>query len=378
MVTVQARLTTIAQEEGNHRLTRVGEDVERLVTELRDLAMTVRMVPIGTLFTRLQRSVHDTAQQLGKEVELRVDGGETELDKRVVDQLGDPLLHILRNAIDHGIEEPTERRESGKDLRGTIELTSGHSDGFVTVDITDDGAGLDAEKLIARARDKGIVSAGTELSPQEAYQLIFRPGFSTAQEVTDLSGRGVGMDVVQQTIQGLGGSVMVYSEPGLGTRFSLRVPLTLAIIEGLLLRVGEQYYVAPLAAVDECLELPQEQRQEGKHTMHVRDEMLPYLDLRELFRINGEAPSIQQVVVSRVNEARVGFVVDEVLGQLQTVIKSLGSIQRSTEGISGATILGNGGVALILDMPKLAGTRTGGTRAGGGAGASVRADDGTS
>jgi two-component system chemotaxis sensor kinase CheA len=335
------------------------------------------MVPIGTLFTRLQRSVHDTAQQLGKEVELRVDGGETELDKRVVDQLGDPLLHILRNAIDHGIEEPTERRESGKDLRGTIELTSGHSDGFVTVDITDDGAGLDAEKLIARARDKGIVSAGTELSPQEAYQLIFRPGFSTAQEVTDLSGRGVGMDVVQQTIQGLGGSVMVYSEPGLGTRFSLRVPLTLAIIEGLLLRVGEQYYVAPLAAVDECLELPQEQRQEGKHTMHVRDEMLPYLDLRELFRINGEAPSIQQVVVSRVNEARVGFVVDEVLGQLQTVIKSLGSIQRSTEGISGATILGNGGVALILDMPKLAGTRTGGTRAGGGAGASVRADDGT-
>jgi two-component system chemotaxis sensor kinase CheA len=356
LVTVQARLTRKATDGADPELTLIAEEVERLTEELRDNTMSIRMLPIGTLFEKFKRLVRDLSHDLGKEIEMVVEGAETELDKTVIDTLNDPLVHLIRNSIDHGIEMPVDREASGKPKTGTVRLTAEHSGANVLIRIHDDGAGLDPEILRRKALEKGLIAADAELSEQELYNLILAAGFSTAKMVTDVSGRGVGMDVVRRAIEALGGTIEVSSAKGSGTTITLKIPLTLAIIDGLLVKIGTGFYVMPLAAVEECAEISREQADiaRQRHTMPFRDEMLSYLSLRQQFRINGEMPVLEQVVTVKNGDCRIGFGVDRVVGQHQTVIKNLGKLYREIKGISGATILGDGTVALILDVNMLA------------------------
>ncbi len=355
LVTVQARLSQTAARRDDPELVTIAEEVERLIDELRDNTMNIRMIPMGTTFGKFKRLVRDLSSSLGKEVELAAEGAETELDKTVIEKLNDPLVHIIRNCIDHGIEMPDERRHRGKPRKGTIRLSATHSGAFVVIEVADDGAGLDREAILAKAVQKGLVPADAELTEEEIYSLIMAPGFSTSGSVTNVSGRGVGMDVVKRAVDNLRGVIEVASDPGAGTLIRLKLPLTLAIIEGLLVRIGGEHFVVPLAAVEECIELTEQDRQQshGRNIAAVRGQIVPYIALRDQFRIDGTPPAIEQIVIVRQEGHRVGFVVDSVIGEHQTVIKSLGSFFRNVEGVSGAAILGDGTVALILDIAKL-------------------------
>lgn len=358
LVTVQAALSQTADRLQEPELVAIAEKVERLTGDLRETAMGMRMVPIGGAFGRLQRLVHDLSRQLGKEVELVTSGEETELDKTVIERLGDPLIHLVRNAIDHGIEEPAARARSGKPTAGTLRIDSAQSGGFVYIKVADDGAGLDPERILTRAVEQGIAPADSGLSKRQILNLIFVPGFSTASAVTEISGRGVGMDVVRTTVESLRGEVTVESERGRGTEVTLKIPLTLAIIEGLLVSIGPERFVFPLSTVDECIEYATSDRSEGKvrdeqRLVEVRGSLLPFVNLRRLFGSRGERPDTEQVVVAQIDGRRVGFLVDQVVGSQQTVIKNLGSVYRKIDGFSGATILGDGTMALILDLGRL-------------------------
>ncbi len=356
LVTVQARFSQAAnRQNGNADFRSIAEEVERLTAELRDNTMSIRMLPIGTTFSRFKRLVRDLSAELGKEIELTTEGAETELDKTVIERLGDPLVHLIRNSIDHGIEPPGEREKAGKPRQGTIRLSAAHSGANVLIRIDDDGAGIDPAAVRAKGVEKGLIAADAELSEQEVFALLFAPGFSTAQKVTSVSGRGVGMDVVRKTIDALRGSIDISSRPGAGTTMTLRLPLTLAIIDGFLTRIGSEHFVFPLALVEECVELSKGARSsaKGRQIANVRDQIVPYLRLREQFQIGSELPEIEQIVITRVNDRRIGFVVDHVIGGHQTVIKNLGKFYQNVPGVSGATILGDGTLALILDVPKL-------------------------
>jgi len=355
LVTVQARLTQTAQLREDSELAAIAEEVERLTGELRDSALNIRMLPIGSTFSKFKRLVRDLSGELGKEIEMTTDGADTELDKTVIEKLNDPLVHLIRNSIDHGVELPEAREAAGKPRHGTVHLAAVHSGDSVLITIADDGAGLDKEAIRAKAIDKGIISASAELSEKELFSLIFAPGFSTAKKVSSVSGRGVGMDVVKRAIEALRGSIDVSSVRGAGTRIMVRIPLTLAIIESLLVKIGNDSFMLPLSLVDECVELTREDvaRSHGRNLAHVRGRLVPYIPLRERFEILGQVPDIEQIVITEVNGQRVGFVVDHVIGEHQTVIKSLGRAYKNAEGISGATILGDGSVALILDIPQL-------------------------
>ena len=355
LVTVQARLAQLSAQRNDHDLALVSEEVERLTAELRDNAMGIRMLPIGTTFAKFKRLVRDLSTELGKEVNFTTSGEETELDKTVIDRLGDPLVHLIRNSIDHGIESPEKRAAAGKPAEGTIRLIAEHSGAHVLISVSDDGSGLDTEAIRAKAMEKGIISPDASLSEKEIFELIFAPGFSTAQSVSKVSGRGVGMDVVTSSIESFGGTVEIESAKGKGTTITLKLPLTLAIIDGLLVTISDEYFVMPLNAVVECVELSAEDRRRthGRNLARVRDEIVPYIPLREVFSLHGDNPAIEQVVVTEIGERRVGFVVDKVVGQHQTVIKNLGKFLRHVEGVSGATIMGDGTVALILDINKL-------------------------
>ncbi|MBF0426187.1 MAG: chemotaxis protein CheA [Magnetococcales bacterium] len=355
LVTVQARLTQTSAKLNDHDLQLISEEVERLTGELRDNTMSIRMLAIGTTFDKFKRLVRDLSSELGKQIEMTTSGAETELDKTVIDQLNDPLVHIIRNSIDHGVESPDGRVEAGKSPVGRIHLSAEHSGANVLIKVTDDGKGLDPEKLINKAIEKGLVTPDAELSEKEAYQLIFAAGFSTAEKVTNVSGRGVGMDVVRRSIEGLRGSIDVQSELGKGTTITLKLPLTLAIIEGLLVKISNEFFVLPLAAVEECVELTRADvsATHGRHVINVRGTIVPYIRIRDHFEIAGQAPEVEQIVISEVEDKRVGFVVDDVIGQHQTVIKGLGKTFKSAEEFSGATILGDGTVALILDLQKM-------------------------
>lgn len=359
MVTVQARLSQTVAAKGYSDLLTVAEDVERLTASLRDNTLSIRMLPIGTTFSRFTRLVRDLSTELGKEAELVTDGAETELDKTVIERLGDPLVHLIRNCIDHGIEAPGAREAIGKPRCGTVRLSAKHSGAHVLIRIQDDGAGLDTDAIRAKALERGLIRADAELSDNELHVFIFAPGFSTARSVTNVSGRGVGLDVVKKSIDALRGSVEIGSTKGAGTAITLKLPLTLAIIDGFLTRIGAECFVFPLSLVAECVELPYEDRQKGdnrhlsKHLINVRGEIVPYVRLREQFLIKGEPPPVEQVIITGMNGNRVGFVVDHVIGSHQTVIKNLGTFYRDVEGISGATILGDGTVAMILDVTKL-------------------------
>jgi two-component system chemotaxis sensor kinase CheA len=355
LVTVQARLSQKAVGENDPELQLIAESVERLTEELRDNAMSIRMVPIGTLFSRFRRLVHDLADELGKQVQIVTEGAATELDKTVIDQLNEPLVHIIRNAIDHGIEPPLTRKDLGKSARGTVYLSAEHAGASVVISITDDGAGLDPELLKAKAVEKGLIAPDEEMSEEECFGLILRPGFSTSTEVTGVSGRGVGMDVVKRSIDSLRGTIGISSSKGRSMTISLRLPLTLAIIDGLLVSIDRDLFVIPLAVIDECVELARGEaaRARERSMMTFRGEVHPYVSLRHTLGIGGEPPDIEKVVLVNALGKRTGFSVDQVIGQHQTVIKTLSRVYGNVEGISGATILGDGTVALILDVNQL-------------------------
>ncbi|WP_027192479.1 chemotaxis protein CheA [Fundidesulfovibrio putealis] len=358
LVIAQARLTQIASELAHGGLAEVSEEVERLVGELRDNTLSIRMLPIGTTFSRFRRLVRDLSSELGKQIELMAEGGETELDKTVIEQLGDPLVHLLRNSIDHGIELPQERMAAGKPPRGAIRLSARQAGGSVLIRIEDDGRGLDPERIRTKAAQRGLIAPECSLTDQDTYQLIFSPGFSTAETVTSVSGRGVGMDVVKRAIQNLRGAIEIDSQPGRGTAITISLPLTLAIIDGLLVRAAGEFYIIPLSMVEECVELCANNGLPGhggcrNRTLNVRGEIIPYIRLRETFHLAGEPPKLEQVVITCHDGGRTGLAVDEVIGQQQTVIKGLGRFIGRVEGFSGATINGDGSMALILDVSQL-------------------------
>lgn len=296
------------------------------------------------------------SSELGKEIALTTEGAETELDKTVIEKLNDPLVHLIRNCIDHGIELPEDRRKLDKPRSGVINLAAYHEGANVVIKISDDGAGLDIDAIRAKAVSRGLINSETVLAEQEIYSLIFNPGFSTAENVTKVSGRGVGMDVVKRAIETLGGQIEIESEHGKGSTIILQLPLTLAIIEGLLVSVANSFFVFPLSAVEVCEELTREESEKSKDSRikNFRGEVLPYIRLREIFGIDGVPPEIEQIAVIKIQNKRVGIVVDVVIGDHQTVIKPLSSVYQSVDTVSGATILGDGTVALILDVFKLA------------------------
>ncbi len=353
LVTVQARLGQLAAASGDPELSFVAEEVERLSEQLRNDTMSIRMLPVGSVFGRLRRLVRDLSHSLGKAVDMIAEGGETELDKTVIEQLSDPLLHIIRNAIDHGIETPEVRRSLGKNNPGIIRVSARHAGAQVLIRVSDDGAGLDRRRILDAAVERGLVAAGAELSDAEVFALIMKPGFSTAREVTEVSGRGVGLDVVKRGIDSLRGTIAIASTPGGGTTFTLTLPLTLAIIDGLLVAAGDAHYVLPLTNVMECFELDRSRTQRSRRFAVLRDEMVPFIDLRECFDAPGDPPPLQHVMVAETQRGRFGIVVDRVIGDHQTVIKRLGGLYRDVRGVSGATILGDGSIALILDVDRL-------------------------
>ena len=352
LVIAGASANLLAQKSKLGHLVEATSVLTRLVENIRDSALQLRMVQIGDTFNRFHRVVRDTARELGKEIELSVSGGETELDKSVVEKIGDPLMHLVRNAMDHGLETTEVRIARGKPAVGRVALNAFHDSGSIVIEVADDGSGLPREKIRAKAIELGLISATQTLSDQEIANLIFEAGFSTADKVTNLSGRGVGMDVVRRNIQALRGTVEVDSREGAGSRFIIRLPLTLAIIDGFLVGVDRAAYVIPLEMVVECLELGETPRE--RNYLNLRGEVLPFVRLRELFEVAGDRPRRENVVVVKSGSRKVGIVVDVLLGEFQTVIKPLGAIFRHLRGIAGSTILGSGDVALILDVPMLA------------------------
>ncbi|WP_339451805.1 chemotaxis protein CheA [Pseudomonas sp. JAI120] len=355
LVIASAGASLLARSCNNDPLQEASSTVSGLVEEILDGALHLRMIPIGDTFNRFRRVVRDISQELGKDIELIISGAETELDKTVVEKIGDPLMHLLRNAMDHGIESADARRAAGKSAKGHLSLNAYHDSGSIVIEIADDGAGLNRERILQKAQERGLVASGAVLTDQEIYNLIFEAGFSTAEAVTNLSGRGVGMDVVKRNITLLRGTVDLDSRPGQGTVVRIRLPLTLAIINGFLVGIDHSTYVIPLDMVQECIELDEHQRQSSRDTgyLDLRGEVLPLVHLRDHFSHEGPVARRQNVVVVRYAEHKAGLVVDDLLGEFQTVIKPLGKLFGALRGISGSTILGSGAVALILDVPAL-------------------------
>ncbi|EEB83770.1 chemotaxis protein CheA [Roseobacter sp. GAI101] len=355
LVIAEARLQALAQTSGDATLMAVAEDIQRLAAGLRDSTMSIRMVPISSILGRFQRLIRDLSGSLGKQMNFVTCGEDTELDKTVIELLADPLVHILRNCADHGLESAERRLAAGKPATGTIELGAEYAGAEVVITIRDDGRGLDAARIRSRAVERGLIDEDVDLPEAELYRMIFEPGFSTSSAVTELSGRGVGMDVVKRTIASLRGQIDLESEPGHGTTVRLRLPLTLAIIDGLLVEVGGELYTIPLAAVEECVELPALHKSERTTSsfLNIRGGLVPFLRLRSLFDVAVPPSDYQKVVVIASTGARVGLVVDNIIGNNQTVIKQLSPLHAGLKSFSGATILGDGSVALILDVAQL-------------------------
>ncbi|HLP14631.1 MAG TPA: chemotaxis protein CheA [Bacteroidota bacterium] len=355
LVIVQARLSQAASSSVDTSFVSIAEQIEALVWELRDNAMSIRMLPIGTTFGKFNRLVRDLSAELGKEIQLVTEGEDTELDKTVIERLGDPLVHMIRNCIDHGIETPSERLAAGKPRAGMIRLSAAHTGAFVQISIVDDGRGLNTEAIFNKAVSQGLINPDDQLTEQELFALIFRPGFSTTKVVTNVSGRGVGMDVVRRSIDDLGGQIEISSRLNKGTTIVLKIPLTLAIVEGLLVKVGVDFYIIPLSIVKECVELPstEDRRGNGGELINVRGDIVPYIRLHDFYETKAPAAEHEYVVIVESDKSVLGFAVDVVCGQHQTVIKGLGAMYSGVKGVSGATILGDGTVALIVDVPAI-------------------------
>lgn len=336
------------------------DELSQHTRELQEAVMSVRMQPVKSIFSRMPRIVRDLSAQLGKDIVLETSGENTEVDKTVIEQLGDPLTHMIRNSVDHGIEKPDIRLAAGKPARGTIHLSAMHQGGRIIIEITDDGGGINRARVLAKAREKGLISESATLSDDEIDNLIFMAGFSTAEVVSNVSGRGVGMDVVRRNIESLEGNVVVKNDPGKGSRFIVSLPLTLAILDGMIVRVGTENYIIPITSIIETLrpKTDEVRHVEGTHdVINVRGEFIPIIYLHEVFTIQGAEhdPSKALVVLVEAGRDKLGIVVDELIGQQQVVIKSLEANTDPVEGISGATILGDGRVSLILEISQLKG-----------------------
>ncbi|AJW73362.1 chemotaxis protein CheA [Borrelia hermsii CC1] len=357
LVTIQSKLAKEAESSNNNILNSISAEFSLLINELRDYTTGLRTVPIEILFVKFQRIVKDLSAQLGKSIRYYAQGGDTVLDKSIIERLNEPLVHLIRNSIDHGIESAEERIKAGKEPQGIIKLSAHQSGDSVIVIIEDDGRGLNKLKILRRAVEKNIISENVSktLSDVDVYNLIFESGFSTADVVTNISGRGVGMDVVRKQVESLRGSVILESEFGKYTRIKLVFPLTLAIIEGWLVRVENEYFIVPLSSVESCLEADKLISkvcvlENNNNVMNYRGSMISFIRLREFFEISDEKSDSEHVVVVNTNSGKIGIVVDEVLGQHQTVIKTLGKLYSKVEGVSGATILGDGSLALVIDI----------------------------
>jgi two-component system chemotaxis sensor kinase CheA len=355
LVIAGAGTRLLAQRSSHPEVAEAASTLERLVQEMRDRALALRMVPIAETFNRFRRVVRDVGRELGKEIDLELSGVETELDKSMVERIADPLMHLVRNALDHGIEPAEERRRQGKRATGTLRMSAWHDSGSIVIEVSDDGRGVERKRVLARAVERGLVGADAVLDDAQILDLILEPGFSTAAQVTSISGRGIGMSVVKTNVEALRGTLSIVSAEGEGTMMAMRLPLTLAIIEGFLVAAGRTAYVVPLEMVDECLELSAADREalRDKSFINLRGEVLPVLRLREVFQLEAEPAKRENIVVVRYAGRRAGIVVDRLLGEFQTVIKPLGRMFARLQGISGSTILGSGELALILDVQAL-------------------------
>ncbi|NPV25943.1 MAG: chemotaxis protein CheA [Firmicutes bacterium] len=359
LVINKTRLEQIGLTNRLPELSETVEQFDRITTDLQSLVMKVRMVPVEQVFNRFPRMVRDLARELGKDINFQMEGKETELDRTVIDEIGEPLVHLLRNAIDHGIEKPQERRQVGKPAEGLVRLVARHEGNHVIIEVEDDGRGISLEKIRSKAVAKGLIGAKEAelLEPNAILNFIFQPGFSTADEVTDISGRGVGLDVVKTKIESLSGSIEIASVPGMGTKFKISLPLTLAIIQALLVNVGQEIYAIPLSSVDETtIVVPENiKRVQHQEVVVLRGSVLPIIRLHTLLNVPGTQELAEElyIVVVRKGDKRAGLVVDSLIGQQEIVIKSLGKLLTGIPGLAGAAILGNGEVSLILDVGSL-------------------------
>ncbi len=355
MVIQNAKLMQIAEQNADEDLEEVSEGISLLLEEIREAVMNIRMVQVKDSFVKFKRIVNDTANKLGKDIDFIIEGGDTELDKSVVEKLSDPLVHMLRNSIDHGVEMPDVRQKNGKSPKGVVYLRAYPDSGSIIIEIQDDGAGINKNVVLQKAIENGVVDKNQKLSDKQIYKLIFEAGLSTAQEVSDISGRGVGMDVVKRNIEELRGVIDVDSSENKGSKITIRLPLTLAIIDGFLVQAGETKYIIPLDLISECMELTPECQTsvEGSSTINVRGEVLPLLDIRSFYNEKVINEIRKNVVIVKYGNYKVGLQVDELFGGQQTVIKPLGEIFENVPGISGGSILGTGDVALIFDIPRL-------------------------
>jgi len=364
LVITQSMLSQIGSElltGDEHKLEKLLDGIsqlERNTRELQESVLQIRMLPISFSFSRFPRLVRDLSHKMGKKIELKMRGEQTEVDKTVLEKIGDPLVHLVRNSLDHGIEMPEVRKAAGKPETGTLELCAYHKGGDIIVQVSDDGGGLNRESIRRKAIEKGLISENEELSDERIYNLIFAPGFSTAEQISDVSGRGVGMDVVSRNIRDLGGNVSITSSEGVGSTVTIRLPLTLAILDGQLARIGSQTYIVSLVSIVESLQMRPDQISSitGQAELYrLRDEYIPIIRVGDVFGVKSEKTRLQDglLMVVEADGQRVGLFVDELQGQQQVVIKSLESNFRQVQGISGATILGDGTVALIVDVPGL-------------------------
>lgn len=362
VVITQSMLGLIGENFAMDQLEQLKRGLSQLERHTRDMqqsVMNIRMLPISFVFSRFPRLVHDTSAKLGKRIDLKLAGENTEVDKGVVELINDPLVHLIRNSLDHGIEMPADRLAAGKPETGTIELKAYHRGGHIVIEIIDDGRGLDRNKLIAKAMEKGLIGENSVLSDKQAYEIIFMPGFSTAESITDISGRGVGMDVVRKNIQALGGNIEIISDLGTGTTISIHLPLTLAIIDGQSVAVGNETYIVPVVSIIESINITEKMLHKiaGKsETLRLRNQYIPIIRLHEIFNVQPKYKPEESeglIVVVERQGVLCGLFVDELLGPQQVVVKSLEANYRRVEGVSGATILGDGSVALILDIPGL-------------------------
>ena len=357
IVTAQNRLRRMIEKldiEDGHALLEMHREAERLYMELQGEVTRIRLVPVGPVFRQFARQVRDLAKGRGKVARLEVAGADVEVDTTVLEHLKDPLLHLVRNAVDHGLEVPAVREKQGKGPCGVIRLSAAHSGSNVIVKLEDDGAGFNRSKILEKAKRMGLLADGSKVRDQQLYELVFQAGFSTAEAVTELSGRGVGLDVVRRNIDALRGTVEIASEEGKGTTITIRLPLTLTIIEGFSVTVADETFVVPLEYVTECTELPEDQRKsEASGIFNLRGKALPYVRLRDMFHVRGQAPKRENIVVVKLNEFHAGIAVDQLLGGMQTVVKPLGRALHGVSGVTGSTVLGDGRVGLIVDVPGL-------------------------
>ncbi|WP_430814267.1 chemotaxis protein CheA [Carboxylicivirga sp. RSCT41] len=354
LVTIQAQLNLFAENDGNPAVLALAENIQKLSRQLRDNAFSISLIPLQSELMRFQRLVRDLSKELDKDIDFVIEGGDIELDKNIIEHLTDPLLHIIRNAVDHGIEMPDERIKSGKAPKGTILFKAYYSGASVIVEVMDDGKGIDPEFIRNKAISKGLIDANTELSRKEIFELVFLSGFSTKEEVTDVSGRGVGMDVVKKKIGEIRGEVSLDSEIGKGTTLTLELPMTLSIIDGLLVKVFKNQYVIPIANIEKIYAL--DTVSFGKtfnHVVNIDEEQYPFIDLRETFETEMASKGTEQLILVKYEDRKVGLLVDQVIGEYQTVVKPLGRFLKKQENISGASIMGDGTIALVIDTNRL-------------------------